>query len=73
MVNEYFVPLLSLAIVLLALLFVLLALFKMAPQHKLSWLWRTACLVAALPPFLMIAELLLMTLGLSPPPSLLDR
>ena len=43
----FFVPFLSLAIVLLAL-------SLMAPQHKLSWLWRTACLIAALPPLLMI-------------------
>lgn len=61
----YFVPLLALAIVLLALLIVLLALFMMAPQHQLSWLWRTACLVAALPPLLAIGVILLIILGLS--------
>jgi len=66
------VGILSLTIVLLALLIVLLALFMMAPQHKLFWLWRTACLVAALPPLLVIVGLLLMTLGLSSP-SLLDE
>ncbi|MCA3454439.1 MAG: hypothetical protein IOC92_11490 [Rhodobacter sp.] len=65
MFSEYFAPLLALAIMLSALLIVLLALFMMAPQHKLSWLWRTACLVAALPPFLSIVGLLLMISGLS--------
>ena len=54
----FFVPFLSLAIVLVAL-------SLMAPQHKLSWLWRTACLVAALPPLLSIVGLFLMISGLS--------
>jgi hypothetical protein len=46
-VNEVFfsVPFLSLGIVLIALA-------MMAPVHKLSWLWRTACSVAAVPPIL---------------------
>jgi hypothetical protein len=48
----FFVPFLSLAIVLVAL-------SLMAPQHKFSLLWRTACLIAALPPLLMIAGFLL--------------
>ncbi len=39
------VPFLSLGIVLSAL-------STMAPQHRLSWLWRTVCLIAALPPLI---------------------
>ena len=39
------VPFLSLGIVLISLAL-------MAPVHKLSWLWRTACFMAAVPPFL---------------------
>jgi hypothetical protein len=38
----------------LSLVIVLLALFIMKPQHKLFWLWRSACLVAAFPPLLVI-------------------
>jgi magnesium-transporting ATPase (P-type) len=37
------IPCLSLGIVLLAL-------STMAPKHKLKWFWRSACVVAALPP-----------------------
>jgi hypothetical protein len=48
-----FVPYLSLAIMLSAL-------FMMAPQHKFFWLWRTACLVAAVPPLLLIVMFLLL-------------
>jgi hypothetical protein len=64
---------LGVGVLFLSLVIVLLALFMMAPQHKLSWLWRTACLVAALPPLLVIVGLLPMILGLSSAPSLLDR
>lgn len=39
------VPFLSLGIVLISLAL-------MAPVHKLSWLWRTACFTAAVPPVL---------------------
>jgi hypothetical protein len=39
------VPFLSLGIVLISLAL-------MAPVHKLSWLWRTACFMAAVPPVL---------------------
>jgi hypothetical protein len=35
----------------LSLGIVLISLAMMAPQHRLSWLWRGACLVGALPPF----------------------
>lgn len=39
------VPFLSLGIVLISLAL-------MAPAHKLSWLWRTVCFTAAVPPIL---------------------
>ncbi len=39
------VPFLSLGVVLIALA-------MMAPVHPLSWLWRTLCYVAAVPPVL---------------------
>ncbi|MCA3439205.1 MAG: hypothetical protein IOD05_19720 [Rhodobacter sp.] len=31
---------------------VLIALSMMAPAHPLSWLWRTLCVVASVPPIL---------------------